>query len=155
MRSMRVVAGAGLLLGVAACGMLNRRFVEPEVTFKEARILGLGMSGGSLEVVLDIYNPNGYRLDGSRLTYTIMVDSVRFGDGEYNTRFQIEKGDTSEIRLPLSFTYAGVGAAGRQLLQTGTVEYRVLGDITVGTPLGNRTWPYDQKGRFSTLSGGR
>ncbi|MGQ0646743.1 MAG: LEA type 2 family protein [Gemmatimonadaceae bacterium] len=152
---MRTTIGVGLLALLAACNAFRRDFKEPVVTFKEGRVLGLGVSGGSLEIVLDIYNPNGYRLDGSRLTYEVIVDSVKFADGEYNSRFQVEKGDTSEIRLPVSFTYAGIGVAGRQLMQTGSVEYRVKGDITVGTPLGNRTWPYDQRRRFSTLSGGR
>jgi hypothetical protein len=38
-------------------------------------------------------------------------------------------------------------------MSTGSVNYRVTGDVTVGTPLGNFTRPYDQTGRFSTLSG--
>ena len=36
------------------------------------------------------------------------------------------------MTIPVSFTYAGIGAAGRQLLNTGAVNYRVLGDVTVG-----------------------
>jgi hypothetical protein len=40
-------------------------------------------------------------------------------------------------------------------MNTGSVNYRVMGDVTVGTPLGNFTRPYDQTGRFSTLSAGR
>jgi LEA14-like dessication related protein len=134
------------------CGPIGRRFVEPVVTLKEARVTGLGISGGSVEVVLDVYNPNSFRLDGSRLTYNVLIDSVRLGQGEYNSRFQVERGDTSSITLPLSFTYAGIGRAGQQLLQTGSVEYRVQGEVTVGTPLGNFTRPYDEKRRFSTLS---
>jgi len=42
------------------------------------------------------------------------------------------------------FLYGGVMA---------TLVGRVLGDVTVSTPLGNFTRPYDQTGRFSTLSG--
>jgi hypothetical protein len=33
----------------------------------------------------------------------------------------------------------------------GSVEYRVLGDVTVATPAGQFTRPYDQRGRFTTL----
>ncbi len=155
MRQIRSLSGVAALFVLAACSMLQRDFVEPVVTFRNARITGFGVTGGALEVELDVYNPNSYRLDGTKLTYTIMIDSVRFGDGEYNTKFQVDRGDTSTIVLPLSFTYAGIGTAGRQLMNTGTVEYRVLGDITFGTPLGNMTRPYDQKGRFSTLGGNR
>jgi LEA14-like dessication related protein len=84
-----------------------------------------------------------------------MVDSMPLGDGALDSRFTVQDRESTTVRLPLSFTYSGLGAAGRQLLQSGSVNYRVLGDVTVSTPLGNFTRPYDRTGRFSTLSGGR
>ena len=53
----------------------------------------------------------------------------------------------------MNFTYAGIGSAGRSLLNTGSVNYRVTGDFTVGTPLGNFTRPYDRTGRYTALAG--
>jgi len=145
---------ATLLVATAGCASLGRAsFKEPVVTFKDARITGLGVSGGSIEIVLDVYNPNHYRLEGTRVSYKVLVDSTEFGEGAYTTRFGVDEGQTSEVRLPLSFTYSGVGAAGRALMQTGTVEYHVIGDVTVSTPVGSFTRPYDQRGRFSTLQG--
>jgi LEA14-like dessication related protein len=153
-RVTRLVMSAAVLV-VSACASLGRAsFEDPVVTFKDARITGLGVAGGSLEILLDVYNPNRFRLEGTRLTYRVLVDSTSFGDGTYTTRFGVDEGETNEVRLPLSFTYSGVGAAGRALMQTGTVEYRVIGDFTVTTPVGTFTRPYDQKGRFSTLQGG-
>jgi len=105
-------------------------------------------------VKLSLYNPNGFKLDGTRLTYKLMVDSVSFGSGALADRFTVQEKDSTIVTLPLSFTYAGVGEAGRQLMNTGAVNYRVTGDVTVGTPLGNYTRPYDQTGRFTTLRGG-
>jgi LEA14-like dessication related protein len=150
----------GTLTGIAcltlACASLGRgSFKEPIVTLRDARITGVGVSGGSMEVVLGVYNPNDFRLDGVRMTYNVLIDSVKFGTGSYDNRFTVEKGDTTEIKLPLQFTYAGVGAAGRQLIQMGSVEYRVLGDVTVATPVGQFTRPYDQRGRFTTLGSRR
>jgi LEA14-like dessication related protein len=147
------LVGAALVL-VAGCATLGRQaFREPVVTFKDARIVGLGVTGGSLEIVLDVYNPNRFRLDGTSLTYKVLVDSLTFGEGAYTAKWGVDEGETSEVRLPLSFTYQGVGAAGRKLSQTGTVEYRVVGDLSFATPVGRFTRPYDQTGRFSTLSG--
>jgi hypothetical protein len=37
-------------------------------------------------------------------------------------------------------------------MNTGTVNYRVVGDLTVGSSVGTFTLPYDRTGRFSTLS---
>jgi LEA14-like dessication related protein len=119
---------------------------------RDARLTGLGVAGGSVDVVLAVYNPNTFRLDGSRLTYQVFVDSVALASGVYDQRFVIEKGDTAKLHLPLMFTYSGLGAAGRQLMQNGSVEYRVAGDVTVATPLGRFTRPYQGRGRFSTLA---
>ena len=151
-RNISVVALA--MIGAAGCATLGKAtFKEPVVHFQDARITGLGLNGGSLEVKLSLYNPNSFKLDGTRLTYKLMVDSVTFGTGALADPFTVQEKDSTIVTLPLQFTYAGVGAAGRQLMNTGAVNYRVLGDVTVGTPLGNFTRPYDQTGRFSTLSG--
>jgi LEA14-like dessication related protein len=141
-----------LAAAATACASLARAtFREPVVTYKDAVITGLGVSGGSLEVVLSVYNPNSYRLDGTGLTYRINVDSVPFGSGNLNERFTVQEGDSTMVRLPLSFTYAGVGQAGRQLIQTGSVQYTVSGEITVGTPIGTFTRPYSGKGTLTTM----
>jgi LEA14-like dessication related protein len=139
-------------VAATACASLGRAtFREPVVTYRDAVITGLGLSGGSLEVVLSIYNPNSFRLDGTGLTYRVAVDSVPFGTGSLADRFAVQEGDSTTVRLPLSFTYAGVGQAGRQLIETGSVQYTVSGEITVGTPIGSFTRPYSGRGRLTTI----
>jgi LEA14-like dessication related protein len=142
-------------LGAVGCAGLVGGFKEPVVTFRGVRINGLGIQGGAADVELGVYNPNGFKLEGTRLTYRLMVDSTPVGNGAYEERFTVQKGDTAVIHLPISFTFAGLGAAGRQLLQSGSVNYRVAGDVTVSTPLGNYTRPYDRTGRFSSFGNTR
>jgi LEA14-like dessication related protein len=138
------------------CASLGRSvFEQPVVTFQDLRVNGLGLQGGSLDVVLSVYNPNRFALNATRLTYRLMVDSVPLGTGALDQRFVVQRGDSAQVRLPVAFTYAGLGSAGRQLLRSGTVNYRVLGDVTVGTPLGNFTRPFDRTGHFSTFGGTR
>lgn len=147
---------AAALAGAAGCASIGRSvFEEPVVTFKDLRVNGLGLQGGSLDVVLSVYNPNRFALNATRLTYRLMVDSVPLGTGALDQRFVVQRGDSAVVRLPVAFTYSGLGAAGSQLLRSGTVNYRVLGDVTVGTPLGNFTRPYDRTGHFTTLGGAR
>lgn len=149
MRRMHLVLVA---LTVTACASLGRAvFKEPVVTFKDALITGLGISGGNLEVRLSIFNPNSFRLDGTGITYRIAVDSVPFGNGSLSDRFTVQQGDSTEVTLPLQFSYSGVGQAGRQLIQTGSVNYTVSGEITVGTPIGSFTRPYSGRGRLSAM----
>lgn len=156
MRTRFVGLTLAALATTAGCATLGRSvFREPVVTFRNVEVKGLGLSGGSLDVVLSVYNPNGFNLDATRLTYRLQVDSVDVGTGALEREFIVQENDSAVVRLPVSFTYAGLGAAGRQLIQSGSVNYRVLGDFTVRTPLGSFTRPYNGQGRFSALSGTR
>ena len=138
----------------AGCASLGRAvFKEPVVNFKEVRLNGLGISGGSLDIVLSVYNPNGFKLDATRLTYNLLMDSVKVADGELGREFVVPSGDSSTVTIPVNFTYSGLGAVGSQLIRNGSVNYRVRGDFTVNTPLGDFTRPYDQTGRFTALRG--
>ncbi len=139
---------------VTGCASLGRSvFREPLVRFGAVNIKGLGLTGGALDVVLNVYNPNGFDLNATRLTYRLMVDDKDLGTGALDRAFRVRDGDSTTVTIPVDFSYAGLGAAGRQLLSTGSVNYRVIGDLTLDTPLGSFTRPYDQRGRFSSFGG--
>jgi LEA14-like dessication related protein len=105
-----------------------------------------------------VYNPNGYRLDATRLSYNVVVGdggstTANLATGTLDNQFTVQSGDSTTVTIPVGFTYAGVGAAARQLMQSGAVPYRVTGDVTVGTVIGNFTVPYSSTGRFTAFSG--
>jgi LEA14-like dessication related protein len=137
------------LAGCASLGLGG--FKEPLVHFNDAKIRGLGLSGGAVDVVLSVYNPNGFNLNASRLTYRLLVEDKELGTGQLANAFRVGSNDSTYVTIPVDFTYAGLGSAGRQLLQNGSINYRVIGDFTVDTPLGSFTRPYDQHGRFSSF----
>lgn len=147
------IAGLGVS---AACATVGRAaFKEPVVQLRDVRINGLGLTGGSMDVLLSVYNPNDFTLDASKMTYRIMVDSVKFADGTVDSRFNVDGNDSTVVTIPVSFTYSGIGEAGRQMINTGSVNYRVSGAVSVGTPIGSFDVPYDRTGRFSTFGGNR
>ena len=139
-----VVAGGCATLGTGG-------FKQPLVSFSDVKIRGLGLSGGSLDIVLSVYNPNGFNLNASRLTYKLMAEDKDLASGVLDHAFRVRDKDSTFVTIPVDFTYAALGAAGRQLLERGSVNYRVIGDITVDTQLGNFTVPYDRTGRFSSF----
>src|SRR3954465_1539727 len=153
----RLVSGAAIAaIAVAAgCSALGRQaFQQPIVHLQDVRVNGVGLTGGNLDVRLSVYNPNGYRMDATRLTYNVPVgDSGHFPTGPVDSRFTVNGNDSSVVTVPVNFTYTGIGAAGRQLLNTGGVNYRVNGDVTVGTVVGNFSVPYSSSGRFNALGG--
>ena len=152
----KLAAAALAVFAIAGCASLGALggFKEPIVTFKDLRVRGLGLTGGSLDAYLNVYNPNGFRLDATRLSYTVTVgDNAQVGTGVLDSRFTVQNNDSTQVRIPIDFTYAGIGAAARQMMQSGSVPYNVAGDVTVATPVGNFTVPYSGTGRFSAFGG--
>ena len=150
MRRMMMVAALPAAATVSACGGMGKQmFAQPDVTVKDVKVTGLGLAGGSVDVVLNVHNPNNFRLDATRVTYNLLVDTVSFATGSLDSRTTMNEKSDTEVRIPVNFTYSGIGSAGKQLLAMGSVPYRVTGDIVVGTVLGNYTVPYDKSGRFS------
>ena len=90
--------------------------------------------------MLSVYNPNGYRLDATQLTYRVNLagDSITVADGTMSNRFTVQDNDSTVVTIPVNFSYAGIGAAGRSILNNGAVDYHVLGNVTVGSPVGYR-----------------
>jgi LEA14-like dessication related protein len=153
MRRLALLLAASAAVIASGCSMLGRQaFQNPVVSLRDVRVRGLGLTGGNLDVLLSVYNPNHYRLDATRLTYRVELagDSITLASGALDSRFTVQETDSQVVTIPVSFTYAGIGAAGRSVLATGAVNYHVLGDVTVGSPVGNFTIPYSQTGRFTT-----
>src|SRR5207302_9225646 len=132
-RRTMLAAAALAVIALGGCATLGRAgFREPIVTFKDLRVRGLGLTGGSIDAYLNIYNPNGFRLDATRLTYNVKVGENPLGNGALDSRFTVQNKDSTTVRIPIDFTYAGIGAAARQMMQSGSVPYTVTGDVTVG-----------------------
>ena len=140
-----VVAGACSFLG-------HQAFQQPIVHLQSVTVRGIGLTGGSLDVDLSVYNPNHYRLDATRLRYEVLLnsDSVTLAAGTLDRQFTVNESDSTKVTVPVDFTYKGIGAAERSLLNTGVITYHVRGDVTVGSTVGSYTIPYSQIGRFTT-----
>lgn len=140
------------VVGVAGCKTLARQaFANPVVEVKDVRVKGVGMQGGSLDVVLSVQNPNEYRLDATRISYQVWVDSSQIATGEIEKVVTLANRATSEVVVPVDFTFAAVQKAMVKFAQRGSIDYRVTGNFTMLTPFGNITRPYTGAGRLDSF----
>ena len=139
MKSVWHALGAGLVLA-SGCATLRSAltFVEPQMVLEEIRITGLGLSGGTLDLVLDVYNPNDYRLRSTRLEVGLDLENVHFGDALIDKPLDLSPLNHSQVVVPVRFEWAGVGAGARALLQRQGIRYGIAGAVLVDTPLGGR-----------------
>lgn len=128
------------LLLVTGCATLRSAlsFQEPQMQLKEINVTGMGLTGGTLDLVFDVYNPNDYRLRSTRLEVALDLEGTHFGDALIDRPLDLSPTNHSQVVMPVRFEWAGVGAAARGLLTRQALQYAVTGAVLLETPLGDK-----------------
>jgi len=130
------------LIGVAVSGCATLRnaitFQKPDIALQEIDITGFGLTGGTLDLVFDVYNPNQYRLRSTRLEVGLNLAGTDFGEALIDKPLDLSPENHSRVIMPVRFTWAGVGAAARSLLQSQELPYGIVGAVILDTPVGER-----------------
>lgn len=143
-RLVRVALGAAL---IAACAGLPGIFKQPDVNLEHVALRAVGLTGGTLDLTVGVYNPNKFDLEGTKLQLGLDVEDSHVGDLVYDSDFQAQQGDTTVLTIPLAVTWSGLAGAARTALNGGEVPYTIKGQLTVATPIGEQKVPFTHSGR--------
>jgi len=131
----------------ACCSVLSKvSFERPTTKLESIELIGLGISGGSMNLVLDVYNPNGYELRAMRIDAGIDLEGTHFGDVRLERDISLPPTEHTTVKIPVTFTWAGVGAGARGMLSRGAVDYTLDSRIHVSTPIGDQTVEFRNTG---------
>ncbi|HEV8511030.1 MAG TPA: LEA type 2 family protein [Gemmatimonadales bacterium] len=135
-------------VAVSGCATLKNAltFEKPQIELQEINVTGLGLSGGTLDLVFDVYNPNQYRLRSTRLEVGLELAGTDFGEALIDKPLDLSPENHSRVLMPVRFTWSGVGAAARSLLQSQELPYGLTGAVLLDTPLGERRVQLSSKG---------
>jgi LEA14-like dessication related protein len=149
--------GVGLALAGVACSGWGDNFREPELQLDHAVVRGLGLSGGNLDLVVRVQNPNNFTLHADKLEVGFDVEGSHLGDITYDDDFSVTENGETTLTLPLRFGWSGVGRAVRAALGYGDLPYKMQGQATLKIPGGFRkVVSFTHEGRAPlTRSGGR
>ncbi|HYK82268.1 MAG TPA: LEA type 2 family protein [Gemmatimonadales bacterium] len=135
-----VPVAAVLVACTAACATLaHLSFHEPELALQEIDLRGIGLTGGTLDLVFDVYNPNDYRIRSTRIEVGIDLEDTHFGDALLERPLDLSPTNHSRVVVPVRFEWAGAGVGAKALLTKQTVGYGVTGRVFLDTPLGDQT----------------
>jgi LEA14-like dessication related protein len=144
-------SAAGALVAVvlvAGCATLKNAltFEKPDVLLQQINVTGIGLTGGTLDLVFDVYNPNQYRLRSTRLEVELQLAQTDFGEALIDKPLDLSPQNHSQVVMPVRFTWAGVGAAARSLLQSQSLPYGLTGAVILDTPIGERRVQFKNSG---------
>ena len=149
----RWAAGAAVTALAAGCAGLSGVFQDPDVHLDRAMLRNVSATGGTLDLLVGVHNPNRFDLRGIRLQLGFDVEDSHVGDLEYGDEFRVQQGETTVLRLPLRFAWSGLAGAARTALGAGELPYTLRGQLTLDTPLGLRKVPFTREGRVQLARG--
>lgn len=147
---------AALLLvasAAAGCSGIPKNFLDPEIQLSQVVLRGAGLTGGTMDLVVNVRNPNDFDLRGTKLQVGFDVEGSHVGDITYQDEFQVRRNDVSTVTLPVRFNWAGVGAAVRSAVGYGDIPYTMRGQATIRTPWGDHVVPFTREGRAPLTRG--
>ena len=136
-----------VLISSAACSGIGNNFRQPEIQLDHAVVRGIGLSGGNLDLIVKVENPNNFRLQGTRLEMGVDVEGQHLGDISYDDDFSVAENGTTTLTLPMRFEWSGVGNAVRAALDYGDLPYKMKGQAQLRTPWGRAEVPFTREGR--------
>ena len=134
-----MLAALAVLIGGGCAAIARVAFARPTVEVTSVEITGIGFTGGSLALITEVYNPNSFDIHTTRLEAAVYLEDTHFGDVALNRAVRLDAHGTTLIRVPVSFTWQGVGAGARALLGRGAVSYSLTGRLFLDTPGGQQT----------------
>ena len=138
----RIRSGVALvvaLAGAVGCATIGKLyFRDPDVTLTRIDVTSIGLSGGTMNLLFDVYNPNDYRIRSTRMEIALDLEQSHFGDALLEKPLDLSPQNHSQVVVPVRFEWAGVGAAAKALLQRQEVHYGVTGTVFLDTPLGDK-----------------
>lgn len=173
-RLARALVLAPALFALASCA--GGVYRQPEITLQNVQLGGLGLRGGTLLIDLKVVNPNRFSLSATQLSYDLRVRGTRqesdtawveFANGivdlgtvhrfpgavdpdadsaDPQLGFQIPARDSATVRIPVEFSYSGLGSAGATILRYGAFSYLAEGAVHANTPIGSRRLPFRRIG---------
>lgn len=146
-----VAALAGATVG---CSLF---FDAPSVRIAGVRVAGIGLTGATAEIGLEVDNPNRYSLTSNGLEYSLAFedrDEVAdreiawrtIAEGESREVVKVPGRETSRVQVSVPFRYEDVGRAFQSFLQHRQLRYRLSGALRVDAPVGEVRVPFQETG---------
>src|SRR5437879_12182836 len=136
-RGMRKSSAVTLAMALGGCASLGKPyFQDHQSQLQEINVTSLGLSGGTMDLVFDVYNPNDYRIRSTRIEVGVDLESTHFGDAYLERPLDLSPTNHSRVVVPVRFERVGVGAGARALLTKQALDYALTRRAILDTTLG-------------------
>lgn len=116
---------------------------EIEISFHEARLKDIGFRGATLDLSLNMYNPNDITATLDRAVYDLWFNDNYLGSGETHQRLDIPPLESKIAKTDFDLSFEGAGRSIISAITLGEVSWRIEGIAYYDTPIGTIEIPFD------------
>ncbi|KAF0217711.1 MAG: water stress/hypersensitive response [Geobacteraceae bacterium] len=135
-----------LVLFLSGCTIL---VTDPEVTVRNASIVGLDTKGFELEFYLTVKNPNSFGVTLKGYNYDLQVMTLPIAKGGARNRVEFKAGSTTDVRLPVRVEFSDLLEILKRRPDFDRIPYRLNAGLELDTPLGELLVPLDKSDTFA------
>ena len=119
---------------LTSCESLTKSFLQdPEVTVLNVDVADITLSEISLNVNMNVRNPNSIPLKLDRITYQFNISGDTVTEGTMAEGLQVPALGENTLRLPLKFKFSTVSGILQGILKNSfTKEYELKGSAQLG-----------------------
>ena len=134
------------LIFMTGCSLFVR---NPEVSVKDVDLVGLDSTGATLEIGLDVTNPNPYQISLQGYDYSLQVKSIPLASGTARQAMVFAADKTTNVRLPVKISYADLLQILESRLDLDRIPYQLKAGLDLDLPVGAMKLPIDAAGTFA------
>jgi LEA14-like dessication related protein len=156
---MSVTKTVALLAIISVSMSACRRIEPPLVELHGVRFAGIGLRGASLVADMRIENPNNFDIEADSITFTLEASDASapgtwtpVTSGTNRERQRVAAGDRIAVEIPIELSYSDLSAPVRSVIDRGTFNYRVSGEVLVREPR-RTTARFNKTGTLSITGG--
>lgn len=141
------------VLGLALTGCTLATATPPSVDVMDVHLVGIGLTEQQLAVTLCVTNPNTDELAFRRVTADLDVSGAPLAWGASDLSVRLPPVSSTPVPFTVVTTIQNLGPQLMGILNSGSLEYRVHGTVTLQGALGIAL-PYSRSGRLDPVAGG-
>jgi LEA14-like dessication related protein len=132
------------------CGMMERRLAvrNCEFALKGVELSGLDLLGARFLVKVGVKNPNDIETVIDRFDFDFFLNDGRLAQAGTNRKNAIPPGESRIIEVDVTAGYADIARVVGILRSKDFKNYRVAGQVYLGTVAGTFTFPVEASGEF-------
>ena len=116
---------------------------DVEISFHQATLKDIGFSGATLDLSLEMYNPNEITATLDKADYDLWFNENFLGHGFTNQRIDIPPLTSRIINTEFDLDFTGAGESIISVLTQGEASWRLAGTAYYDTIFGTMNIPFD------------